>query len=285
LKEKSLEKKMKMKVKIAAVQTQTHLGPGAETVNIERAAVYVKEATSKGAMIVCFPESFPGPWDQDHLYSIKDAVSKIAAENKVYLICGDIEKTEAGDGFYNIFRLFGPEGEEIGIYRRTTPDGPWIYGNEPWHFNYKTGSTLPIFETEYCKIGILMCSEIYVPELSKALAMQGAEIIFIPAGVTPPNYFETWGTLAKARAYENNAATVVVKNILGNEEGFCKITGPEGPLVDTGEVGVHIAEIDLDRIRWLRANEDKYYPDIPYNAKPGLLTQWRKQAALFKKYL
>jgi predicted amidohydrolase len=274
-----------MKVTIAAVQARTSLGPNSGPINLERAGAYVREAAEKGARIVCFPENFPGPWDADFVYPVADAVSRMAAAHKVYLICGDLEKTEAGAGYYNICRLFGPDGAQIGIYRRTTPEGPWIYGDPPWHFPYQTGNALPVFETEFCKIGILICSEIFVPDLSKALAMQGAEILFLPAGVTPPNYFETWGTLAKARAYENNAATVVVKNILEDEPGFCKITGPEGPLVDSAAAGVHVAEIDLGRIRWLRANEDKYYPDIPYSAKPGLLSQWRKKANLFKEYL
>jgi predicted amidohydrolase len=273
-----------MKVRVAAVQTHICFGKDEETINLQRAKAYVKEAVKKGAQIVCFPESYPGPWVRDNIYSIREAVSKMASDNGIYIICGDLEPTKDGQVFHVICRLFDPKGDEIGIYRRTTPEGPWIYDDGPWHVTYIAGNSLPIFDTEYCRIGVLICSEVFVPELSKALAMQGAEIIFLPAGVPPANIYETWGTLVKARAYENNAATVLTKNIVGDEKGMCKIIGPEGPLIESDEIGVHVADIDLDRIRWLRSHKDKKYLDPP-NVKPGLLTQWRNRIDLAKQYL
>jgi predicted amidohydrolase len=274
-----------MKVNIAAVMPHTHAGADEETVNLERAAQYLKEAAGKGADIVCFPESYPGPWKDTNLYPVKEAVSRMAADCGVYVICGDLEKAEDRTGYYIVCRLFDRAGKEIGVYRRTTPEGPWVYRGGAWEFDYVTGNELPVFDTEFGKIGILICSEIFVPELARALALQGAEILFYPTGVAGENFFETWGTLAKARAYENLAATVVVKNIYGSEAGFCKITGPEGVLLDAKEPGVHLAAVDLDRIRWLRASKDEYHAVPPYAVKPGLLTQWREKKDLFLKYL
>ena len=268
-----------MIVKIAAVQTRTDLGVNARAVNLKRAKSYIDEAADQGANFVCFPESFPGPWKEDQIYETREAVAAMAAEKKVYVISGDLEKTENGEGYYNICWLFGPDGKVVGKYRRTTPEGPWIYkGGKNWDFNYRTANELPVFDTEYGKVGILICSEVYVPELARALALQGAEIIFYPTGVTRPEMWETWGTLVKARAFENLAVTVLTKNIVGTEEGFCIVASPEGMLLESHEEGVHVVSVDMDRLRWLRNTKDQYHEVLPYKVKPGLLTQWRRPA-------
>ncbi|MCL2436581.1 MAG: carbon-nitrogen hydrolase family protein [Clostridiales bacterium] len=277
-----------MEFKIAMVQALTHLGPDEEEINIARAEAYIDEAADKGARLVCFPESFPGPWRDDNIYSPLEKMKAKAAQRKIYLICGDLEPVgDDENGFYNIFWLIGPDGEVVGKYRRTTPLGPWIYkGGKYWDFNYKTGDELPVFDIGDVKIGILMCSESYCTELGRALALQGAEIIFYPAGVTRKAMWETWSTLIKARAFENNAFTAVSKNMFGDAgDGFCIVAGPEGTLYESQEPGVHIVTLDLARMRWLRSTtEDGFHEILPYNAKPGALTQFRRPE-LFEKIL
>ena len=182
-----------------------------------------------------------------------------------------------GEGEFSYLLESVEKGKILGRYRRTTPYGPWIYKGGPfWDFNYQVGNELPIFETDYCKIGILICSEVFVPELSRILALKGAEIIFIPNGLARTEMWETWTTLIKARAFENNAVCATCRNILGIEGGMEIIAGPEETLVESRKSGVHLANIDLDRIRWLRANRDEYHKVLPYKSKPGLLTQWRR---------
>jgi len=256
------------------VQAQVYTGKDEAEINMTRAEKYIDEAASLGAELVCFPESFPGPWKDSNVYSPKERMARKAAEKKVYVICGDLE--EAPGGYYNIFWFIGPDGKTIGKYRRTTPKGPWIYrGGKYWDFNYVSGNELPVFDTPLGKIGILMCSEVHVPELARIMALKGAEILFFPAGVTRRDVWETWGTLLKARAYENNAYAAMCRNMFEGDPGFCLVAGPEGPLLESHLPGVHLVEFDMDRLRWLRSTEDKYYETLPYRVKPGLLTQWR----------
>lgn len=268
-----------MKLPIAVIQSKTYRGPKGKDINIGRAKDYIDEAADRGAKMICFPESFPGPWRSDQFYSPFHDLGAKAKEREVYVIYGSLEPSSDGIHYYNILELVGPTGELLGQYRRTTPLGPWIYkGGQYWDFNYQVGDLLPVFETKYCTIGLLLCSEVFVPELARILALKGAEIIFMPNGKVQPNWFETWSILLQARAHENLAVTTTCRNIFEEEEGLAMIAGPEGTLLKSHEEGVHLAEVDLDRLRWLRENEDKSYGSSPrpYIVKPGLLTQWRR---------
>ena len=68
-------------------------------------------------------------------------------------------------------------------YRRTHPNGPWIYtGGQWWEFQYVPGDEFPVFDTRMARSALAMCSEAYMPEVTRALALRGAELIFMPAG-------------------------------------------------------------------------------------------------------
>jgi len=64
-------------------------------------------------------------------------------------------------------------------------NGPWIYtGGTAWEFQYVPGNEFPVFDTVHGKVGLAMCSEVYMPEVARALALRGAELIFMPAART-----------------------------------------------------------------------------------------------------
>src|SRR5205807_8886459 len=59
---------------------------------------------------------------------------------------------------------------------RTHPNGPWIYtGGPAWEFQWVPGDEFPVFDTVHGKVGLAMCSEVYMPEVARALALRGAE--------------------------------------------------------------------------------------------------------------
>src|SRR5438552_1182309 len=56
---------------------------------------------------------------------------------------------------FNCLYLYGPTGARLGTYRRTTPPGPWIYeGGRFWDFKYQEADELPVFDTEFGKLGL-----------------------------------------------------------------------------------------------------------------------------------
>jgi predicted amidohydrolase len=276
---------MTMGVQIAAVQTRTFPEADEQKKNIEMAREYVAEAAKQGAQIICFPETYPGPWKSPLNYSPIVSLEEMARKHKVYIVAGaNCPVPGRPDRGYCSEVLVGPDGL-IGRYNRTIPRGPWIYkGGRFWDFDYQEADELPVFETAYGKIGLLICSEVYVPELSRILALKGAEMIFLPAGVSKYELHETWRNLIWARATENLACTVTCQNLFGAEHGLAMICSPEEILTESLKPGIFIAECDIDRIRWLRDQKDLYGPPMPWRTKPGALRDWRRPE-VFRKNL
>jgi predicted amidohydrolase len=263
-------------IRIAVVQPFTETDDPPK--NVGRALEYIEQAAAQGARIICLPETYPGPWTPPVDYGALPELEAKARDLDVFLIAGTVEEIPGDpEQHYNALVLVGPGGE-IGRYRRTTPQGPWIYkGGSFWDFGYKAHNSLPVFDIGECTVGLLVCSEVYVPELARQLAIQGAELLFMPAGLWKMAQWETWRVLTRARAIENLAYTATCQNILGHETanaGLAMICSPEGVLAESSVEGVLVADCDLDRIRLLRAEKDGR--DFPGEkaCKAGVLWQW-----------
>ena len=266
-----------MSVRIAVVQPKTDAANPQK--NVPRAIAYVEQAAAQGAEIICLPETYPGPWTPPLDYTALPDLAACARDLAVHLIAGSIEAVPGSkEHHYNTLVLLGPDGEEVGRYRRTTPPGPWIYsGGSFWDFGYQAACELPVFETGHCPIGLLICSEVYVPELARVLALEGAEIIFMPAGLWKRAQWDNWRALTRARAIENLAYTATCQNVLGHEDGdagLAMICSPEQVLAETSVEGILIADCDFDRLRRLRAAEDGPGFTDPKACKAGVLWQW-----------
>jgi predicted amidohydrolase len=269
----------------AVVQTATVFGDDSREANLENAWRYAADACQRGAQIVCFPETYPGAWVGPVTWTPLQELRSMARDNGIYVIGGYTEPLDA-DGWrcHNAVALVAPSGDLVGVYRRTTPaHAPWIYkgGEWWWDFDWVPANDLPVFETELGTIGLLICSEVYAPELARILALKGAEILFLPMGFmgTRAGIRETWRTLMWARAIENLAYTAVSSSILpGDDRGLAMVCSPEEIVLESIAEGVHVAEVDLDRVRWLRAEQDRVVEEPePWKTKPGTLRDWRRQ--------
>jgi predicted amidohydrolase len=274
-----------MKIKVAAIQPVTFLEADEQKRNIEKAGEYVAEAARQGAKFICFPETYPGPWKAPLSYSPVVPLEEMSRKHGVYIVAGaNCPVPGSPRRGYTSQILVGPDGL-IGRYNRTIPKGPWIYkGGRFWDYDYQEADELPVFETPFYRVGILICSEVYVPELSRILAVKGAEIIFLPAGICKYELHETWRNLIWSRAIENLAYTVTCQNILGAEHGLAMICSPEEVVVESEKPGIFIAECDFERIRWLRKERDLYGPPMPWRTKPGVFRDWRRPE-VFRKNL
>lgn len=265
-----------MKVTISVVQPKT-LRLGDESGNVERALRYIDEAVERGAQIVCFPEMYPGPAHPANEYS-SDEVATRAKRHGVYVIKGRIHKErDGGRPRHSVCAdVIGPDGIVMGTYKRTEPLTGHIYRDVPaWNFDYLQGQDLPIFETRFGKIGVLICSEVYAPELARILALKGAEIVFFPAGALINELMPTWKAMVWARAIENLMYTAASQNLFGVEDGIGMICSPEAIVAEDRGEAVLVAEADLDRVRWLRETEQKVEMPKQYKVVPGLL-RWRR---------
>jgi predicted amidohydrolase len=187
---------------------------------------------------------------------------------------------------HNLLMLARPGGGAPGKYRRTHPPGPWIYtGGKYWDFMYTAGNEYPVFETSQAQVGLAMCSEVYMPEVSRALSIRGAEIIFLPAGVDKNKLWATWRNLIWSRAIENLAVVVTTQNLFDkSQRGLAMVATPEEVVFESTREGMFLVDVDLDRVRDLRAQKDEVGSSMENGAKAGVLSQWQRPD-MYDKFL
>jgi predicted amidohydrolase len=264
--------------KLALVQPLAHRPPDDER-NVADALRFVEAAAREGARVVAFPETYPGPWRMPMRFDPTAALVDAARRCGVFVQFGTLEPLgDHGRRAYNVLRLARPSGGSPDSYRRTHPPGPWIYtGGAYWDFEYVPGDEFPVFATEHGAFGLATCSEVYVPEVSRALALRGAEVIFMPAGVDKNRLWATWRTLIWSRAIENLAVVVTTQNLFGPEQrGLAMVATPEEIVFESTRPGMFLLDVDLARIRELRAQEDRVGSQLDNAAKAGVLTQWQR---------
>lgn len=175
---------------------------------LARIESYVRRAAAQGAKIVVTPETCidgyichqPG-LTRERMCALAEAetgpgigrLRKLARELDLYLCVGFSEL--AGEHLYNTALLLGPDGKTVGKYRKT-------HGVEPF---YEVGDSLPVFETRYGKVGIMICFDRQLPEIARTMVAAGAELILVPSN-------GMWGrmndALLRTRCYENGVFLV-----------------------------------------------------------------------------
>jgi predicted amidohydrolase len=169
--------------------------------NREAFARFVEKAAEKKADIVCLPEGITiigtGRSYVDAAEPVPGPSSKVlgaaAKKHGMYVVAGILERE--GEAVYNTAILLAPDGDVAGKYRKV------CIPNEESDGGVTPGEALPVFDTRFGRIGIMICWDVHFPEPARALARKGAEVILMPI----------WGgnlTLAQARAIENQVYLV-----------------------------------------------------------------------------
>ncbi|MBI3076988.1 MAG: carbon-nitrogen hydrolase family protein [Deltaproteobacteria bacterium] len=261
-----------MSTRVAAIQPHAYRG-GEEPRNLPEALRYLGDAADQGAQVICFPEGYPGPYSGPLTFDPLPALREAAKAHGVYLVAGGLEP-EAPEVLYNTLTLIGPEGEILGRYRRCQLP-PEAVDRVLFGRKVQPGNSLEVFRTSRGRVGLLICSEVFSPELCRLLALDGADILCSPVGGLLYELLDTWRLLLRARAAENHYYVVTCQNLYGMEEGIATIAGPEGVLAERRDAGIILADLDLDRLEWLRGHEESLELPKPYRTIPGLLG-WRR---------
>ncbi|RLF29102.1 MAG: carbon-nitrogen hydrolase family protein [Thermoplasmata archaeon] len=184
-------------------------------------------------------------------------MKKIAKDRKCYIVFGMPLKNSRVEGLiHNAAILIHPDGK-VDSYKK------WFlptFGPFEEKIFFDEGEELRVFTTRFGKIGLIICYDLYFPEIPKALSLQGADILICISASpsTTRTYFEK---LLPARALENTAFMVYV-NLVGTEEdlvmwGGSQIYDPMGNLLVKApyfEESIITQEIDLKQIKITRAN-------------------------------
>lgn len=188
--------------------------------------------------------------------SIKKLKS-VAKKRNAYIVFGMPTLDEKVKGLiHNSAVLIHPNGKVDKYNKWFLP----TFGPFEEKIFFDQGEELPIIKTKFGKIGLIVCYDIFFPELCKAYSMQGADIIICLSATPSVNrkYFET---LIPARAIENTVFFVYV-NIVGNQDdlvffGGAQIYDPLGAQIVKApyfKESIKIAELDLKKIKMARAN-------------------------------
>ena len=127
----------------------------------------------------------------------------VAEEYGAYTLGTGIEKSD--DKFYNTLVMAKPNGEVSGTYRK-------IHPFQEERDVFKGGDEIVLFDCSGIKVGVQICYDIRFPEVTRKLALEGAELVLIPAAFPDPRS-EHWNTLVRARAIENQLYVAAVNRI------------------------------------------------------------------------
>ncbi len=278
-------KTMPRPVKVGLVQMSCTAEVAA---NFDKAVAKIREVAAQGAQIICLQELFKSLYFcdvEDHAnFALgeaipgpsTDALSALAAELGVVIIASLFEKRAAGL-YHNTTAVLDADGTYLGKYRKMhIPDDPGYY--EKFYFtpgDASPGDASPgeagyrVFDTQFGRLGVLICWDQWYPEAARITCLMGAEILFYPTAIgwdvhekeeiINQEQYSAWQTIQRSHAVANGVYVVSV-NRVGREAdqqfwGGSFVANPFGRLLylaphDQEENAV--VEIDLDKTEYYR---------------------------------
>lgn len=261
-------------MKVAAIQMVSAVS---RDTNLERANALLREAAVAGAELAVLPEYFcvMGRRDTDKLGlrespgmgPVQDFLAGAARELGLWIVGGTLPLVAADDQHvFNSSMVWSPAGECVARYDKIHL---FYFDNGSEHFDERrviqpgtqpVSFDLPSRDGHCWRIGMSVCYDLRFPELYRALARGGAELLLVPSAFTRTTGSAHWEVLLRARAVEN-LAWVVAPAQGGTHEngrqtwGQTLIADPWGSVVAqqaSGE-GVVLFDLDAQRTRVARA--------------------------------
>lgn len=273
----------KEKIKIALAQICCRRENKAE--NLQKMAEFAARAKEQAADLVIFPElSLTGYVLYDQLYELAETipgistkkVEAIAKKERIHIIFGMPElsgKTRAT--IFNTAVLVGPKGF-IGKYQKMYLPTHSVFEEKRY---FRPGYQANVFNTAIGDIGMIICYDIFFPEVCRLTRLKGAKLI-VCISASPAvrkTYFEL---LIAARALENTVFLAYV-NLAGVEDGLqfwggSRIVSPTGDVLAKAkydEEDLVICEVDYRDIK----PAESFIPTLK-DLRPEIFSELKKQA-------
>ncbi|MCA8987311.1 MAG: carbon-nitrogen hydrolase family protein, partial [Planctomycetaceae bacterium] len=233
---------------------------------------YIHRAGTEGAQLVVFPEYVLGhiavPGDETK------RISAAAAEQQIYVIVGCWEDFSDGE-YANTILLFDRSGKIAGKYRKTHAAVDHFEGNPPWskppagkerewfiandpEWTMQKGTSLPVFEFDFAKIGIMTCYDGWFPEPARVLSLKGAELIVWVNG--RGGAVEDF--IVKSIMFQSHVGMITTNQAYGSGTMIAEPTHILQRTPDKTEAYI-TATINLKRIRAMRANSRNFQQRRP----------------------
>lgn len=245
--------------------------------NIQKAVKMVKNSKKEEVDIAILPEMFNCPYEnekfveyaeyRENSYTL-EAIANIAKDENIHILTGSIPEKKLDsntntDKIYNTSFLFDNKGNELGYHRKIhlfdIDVKDKIYFKESDTLTAGNNITVIDTKSKIGKIGIGICYDIRFPEVSRLMALEGANIMIFPGAFNLTTGPAHWELLFRTRALDNQVFTIGVSPALDREAnynayGHSIIANPWGEIVAEGSYKEEliISEIDLTEINTVR---------------------------------
>lgn len=248
------------KIKIAAIQMSTVAD---KMENVRTVKAYLEKIKDENPDFVILPEMFCCPYQTENfpIYAEKEGgpvwqqLSGYAKQYGIYLIGGSMPEKDAEGNVYNTSYIFDREGKQIGKHRKVHLFDIDVKGGQTFKESdtLTAGDSDTVFDTEFGKIGVMLCFDIRFPELSRMMVNDGARIVFVPAAFNMTTGPAHWELSFRTRALDNQIYMVGCAPARDVSAGYISwghsiVTDPWGRVTDMldEKKGILLAELDMD---------------------------------------
>ena len=248
------------KIKIAAIQMSTVAD---KMENVRTVKTYLEKIKDENPDFVILPEMFCCPYQTENfpIYAEKEGgpvwqqLSGYAKQYGIYLIGGSMPEKDAEGNVYNTSYIFDREGKQIGKHRKVHLFDIDVKGGQTFKESdtLTAGDSDTVFDTEFGKIGVMLCFDIRFPELSRMMVNDGAKVIFVPAAFNMTTGPAHWELSFRTRALDNQIYMVGCAPARDVSAGYISwghsiVTDPCGRVIDMldEKKGILLAELDMD---------------------------------------
>lgn len=248
---------------LALAQAPVVLGNIDKNTEIMEDLILDAKSECKKLDLIVFPELFLSGYNlRDNYTSLAERipsegkaqinVQNLAKKHNVFIVSGIIEKSS--NSLFNSAIICGPRGY-LGHYRKQYLPN---FGPFEEKIFFEQGNESPVFETPFGKIGIQICYDIFFPETSMNLALNGADLI-LNLSASPTTSRPLFHRVLPARAIETTCFYAYSNNV-GTQgsltfAGESTVVDPRGKVVaelESFQEGVIVCELNLDEISSFR---------------------------------
>jgi predicted amidohydrolase len=228
--------------------------------NLKAASVAVHKAASQKPAFIALPEYFSVPNNMENFTSAEnisketynETIRFLADTSKelqgIYVLGGTVLEEDHGK-FYNTSTLWR-NGSLIGKYHKRNPISAELKAG------VSRGDKPAVFTTDHCKVGMLVCADMFDPPTIKAVVDLGAELVFLPVAAMGTHPHVKGHPLSEKLATENGIYLVKVGNVSSNARGgrstFITPWGIEQEASDAVEDLVMTIDFDMQKLREYR---------------------------------
>ena len=264
---------------------------------IEEARRIAGDAVAAGAELVCLPEYCGGlkseggllvpPSAPEAQHPVLDALRGFASESRAWMLIGSIAVDGPGDRLINRGYLVDDRGKIRDWYDKIFLFDVDLSPTQQYRESavIAPGGHAVVADTPWGRLGMTICYDLRFPQLYRALAQAGAEILAVPAAFTKVTGEAHWHVLNRARAIENGAVVVApcAAGAVpggGAAYGHSLVVSPWGEvLADGGDgVGYVVTTVDVESVATARSRIPSLRHDRRFS-QPGHLGHGRSAAA------